>query len=87
MICSNVAVMGVHAAFPSDSYTLGTVIGDGVALRKESSVSSTRLELMYKGESVHIDIHYNNLGGWSHVRRVSTGTVGYSYSQYIEEDM
>ncbi len=88
LMLSNVAVMGVHAAFPNDSFTLATVTGDGVALRSAPSTSSTRLELMYKNETVHLDINNNNVNGWSRVRRIeTTRTVGYAVSRYIEEIM
>lgn len=88
LVLSNVAVMGAHAAFPDDSFTLATVIGDGVALRSAPNTSSTRLELMYKNETVHLDINYNDVNGWSRVRRIeTTRTVGYAASRYIEEIM
>lgn len=88
LVLSNVAVMGAHAAFPDDSFTLATVTGDGVALRSAPNTSSTRLELMYKTETVHLDINYDNINGWSRVRRIeTTRTVGYAASRYIEEIM
>lgn len=88
LVFSNVAVMGAQAAFPEDSFTLAIVTGDGVALRSAPSTSSTRLELMYKDETVHVDINYNDVNGWSRVRRIEkTRTVGYAASRYIEEIM
>lgn len=88
LVLSNVAVMGAHAAFPDDSFTLAAVTGDGVALRSAPNTSSTRLELMYKTETVHLDINYDNINGWSRVRRIeTTRTVGYAASRYIEEIM
>ena len=87
-VLGNIAVMGAQAAFPDDSFTLATVIGDGVALRSAPSTSATRLELMYKNETVHVDINYNGVNGWSRVKRIeTTGTVGYASSAYIRENM
>lgn len=88
LVLSNVVVVGAHASFPDDSFTLAIVKGDGVALRSAANTSSTRLELMYKNETVHVDINYSNINGWSKVRRIeTTRTVGYSASQYIKELM
>lgn len=88
LVLSNAAVMGAHAAFPNDSFTLATVTGDGVALRSAPNTSATRLELMYKNETVHLDINHNNINGWSKVRRIeTTRTVGYAASRYIKEMM
>ncbi len=87
LVLSNVTVMGVHAAFPDDSFKLATVIGDGVALRSGPSTTATRLELMYNDDTVQVDINYDDINGWSRIRRVSTMRVGYAASKYIQEDM
>lgn len=83
LIFSNMAIMGVQAAFPNDSYTYSWITGDGVALRKGPSTSTTRLELMYRDEWVLVDVNYDNINGWSHVQREKTGSLGYTSSQYI----
>lgn len=83
LVFSNAAIMGVQAAFPNDSYYTSYITGDGVALRKGPGTSSTRLELMYRNESVRVNINYDNINGWSNVKRAQTGSVGYTASQYI----
>ena len=62
--------------------TNGIVTGDGVRLRLEPSTSGAVLEKMYSGEYVLIT---KTQGGWYHVKRVKTGTIGWVSSNYIQK--
>lgn len=74
-------VVGVHAA--SFSYP-GTVTTDGLRLRKYPD-TGTILELMYKGESVHVDKEMTiESGAAYYLKRDKTGTVGYADFHYVD---
>lgn len=74
--------MGVQAA--SFSYK-GTVTGNGVRLRSVPD-SGTVLELMYQGETVHVDkeLTMESSSGSYYLKRDKTGTVGYADNHYID---
>lgn len=62
------------------------VENDGVRLRSAPSTSSTVLELMYAGETVSVDFVTSNKksdGSWYYVKRLKTGTWGWTKAQYI----
>ncbi len=63
----------------------GEVMDNGVRLRKEPSTSATILELMYKGEAVHINITISTSGpsGWYYLKRLKTGTWGWAKADFI----
>lgn len=68
---------------------MGDVTGNGVNLRKTASFSGTILELMYKGETVYINYakssKYYNGYRWLYIKRAKTGTVGYVYEKYVND--
>lgn len=63
------------------------MLGDGVRLRKNPSKSASILELMYKGEVVIINYTKSgtasNAYKWLYVKRMKTGTWGWTYHDYI----
>ena len=62
----------------------GTIVEDGVRLRKGPSTSATILELMYVGELVYIDLSTSaSVSGWYYVQRGKTGTWGWAKADYI----
>ncbi len=64
----------------------GTIVGDGVRLRKKPSSTSTVLELMNKGESVYVDPQTSaesGKGKWTYIQRDKTGTWGWVSNDYI----
>lgn len=63
--------------------TDGTVVADGVNLRKEPNTSSTILEKMYWGEQVLIDLDNSTMTFYA-IKRVKTGTYGYASRDYIQ---
>lgn len=63
--------------------TDGTVVADGVNLRKEPNTSSTILEKMYWGEEVLIDLDNSTMTFYA-IKRVKTGTYGYASRDYIQ---
>lgn len=75
-----VTTIGAHAA--SFSYP-GTVLGDGVRLRKYPDYG-TILELMYSGETVHVDKEITWESGGYYLKRDKTGTVGFADFHYID---
>ena len=62
----------------------GTIVEDGVRLRKGPSTGAVVLELMYVGEYVTIDtITSSAVSGWYYVQRGKTGTWGWAKAEYI----
>lgn len=73
--------VGAYAA--TFSYP-GTVTGDGVRLRDNPDYG-TILELMYRGESVHVDKEMTwESGAAYYLKRDKTGTIGYADFHYID---
>lgn len=68
---------------PFSAYVYGEVADDGVRLRKTPASGGTVLELMYRGETVWIDLSTSEVNGFKHVQRDKTGTVGYTSSNLI----
>ncbi len=63
----------------------GSVIGDGVRLRKRPNKEATVLELMYNKETVCINYtkSRDTDGKWLYIKRVRTGTWGWVKQNYI----
>ncbi len=60
----------------------GTVMGDGVRLRKKASSSSAVLELIYTGELVIVK--KDSRPTWWQIQRCKTGTIGFVNRKYID---
>lgn len=58
------------------------VIGDGIALRREPSLSADILERLYDGELVRVDFSKHN-NDWVYLKRLKTGTWGWAAQEYI----
>ena len=64
----------------------GYCTGDGVKFKAEPSASSTTLGLIYKGETLLLQIApAGTPSSWVYVRRVKTGQLGYIAAQYYAE--
>lgn len=64
----------------------GEICGNGVRLRTAPSKSATILELMYNGEHVLIDFNTSfrqSNGTWYYIKRIITGTWGWTNRDYV----